>query len=333
MNNLISVIIPVFNREELIPRAIESIVRQDHPEKEVIVVDDGSSDHSAEAAERALASSGLPHQVIRLSRNGGVSRARNHGIKRALGQYISFLDSDDFCESTMLSSLFSRAGQNDRIDMVFCGYQKLFAESGELRAYPLDRRPIEGKTADEIAIARLFNRFEPALSSLIRRDLLLQNGLFFNESCYAGEDGEFFLKAIVRSRKIASISSNPYIYVQHKNTDRAERDPQKAAHRYHNNTLALARTLRDLIKTANSPRLRSAAEFYLHPMILQRCLAYAAMRKDRRAFDKMLKNNRCVKKMLSSYREIFAKPEIYLKTLALLAFPERYYQHYSRRFD
>lgn len=140
MNNLISVIIPVFNREELIPRAIESIVRQDHPEKEVIVVDDGSSDRSAEAAERALASSGLPHQVIRLNRNGGVSRARNHGIKRALGQYICFLDSDDFCESTMLSSMFSRAGQNGRIDMVFCGYQKLFAESGELKAYPLDIR-------------------------------------------------------------------------------------------------------------------------------------------------------------------------------------------------
>ena len=67
MNNLISIIIPVFNREELIPRAIKSIVRQDHPEKEVIVVDDGSSDRSAEAAERALASSGLPYQVIRLS--------------------------------------------------------------------------------------------------------------------------------------------------------------------------------------------------------------------------------------------------------------------------
>lgn len=333
MDRRISVIIPVFNRAELLPRALSSAVRQDHPEKEIIVVDDGSTDGSAEVAERLLAASGVPYQVIRLGHNGGVSRARNCGIRRAQGAYLSFLDSDDFCESSMLSSMFSRTEQGGRVDLVFCGYRKLFAETGATEAFPLNERWIKDKPTDAIAVARLFNRFEPALSSLFRRELLVQQGIFFNESCYAGEDGEFFLKAIVKSGRIASVPSVPYIYVQHKTPATAERSPRKKIDCYRNNSLALARSLRYVIENTDSPRLRAVANNYLLPLVLQRFLSHAAMCKEEHTFFKVARNRGCLKKMLASFRVILAKPEIFFKSLALWACPGRYYRHYSRKFD
>jgi glycosyltransferase involved in cell wall biosynthesis len=86
----ISVIIPVFNSAGTLPRALESVVAQDMAELEVIVVDDGSTDKSAEVAERLLPSA----KVLR-QKNGGPSAARNRGLRDAGGDWIAFLDADD----------------------------------------------------------------------------------------------------------------------------------------------------------------------------------------------------------------------------------------------
>ena len=86
---LISVIIPVFNREHLLKRAIESVLSQSFMNYELIVVDDGSSDCSY-----AVANSYEQVQAIQ-QRNAGVSSARNLGAKHAKGEWLAFLDSDD----------------------------------------------------------------------------------------------------------------------------------------------------------------------------------------------------------------------------------------------
>ena len=91
---LISVIIPVYNVKGYLERCVESVLTQDYKNIEVIIVDDGSTDGSAEICE-ALASKDnrivVIHQI-----NAGISAARNAGIKKSSGDYISFIDSDDF---------------------------------------------------------------------------------------------------------------------------------------------------------------------------------------------------------------------------------------------
>ncbi len=86
----ISVIIPTHNREQLLPRALDSVLNQTLPPKEVIVVDDGSTDGT-----RALMSEQYPHCIYLQQPNGGVSSARNRGIESATSEWIAFLDSDD----------------------------------------------------------------------------------------------------------------------------------------------------------------------------------------------------------------------------------------------
>ena len=334
MNNLISIIIPVYNRENFIQHAIKSIILQDHHEKEIIVVDDGSSDKSALIAKQALSSGNVPYKIIRLTENQGVSHARNIGIKESQGTYISFLDSDDSCDATMLSSMFSQSVKDagNIADLVFCGYRKFHTNDNTTETRLLNDKLINNIPTDDIALSRIFNKFEPALSSLFRRDLLIQNNIFFHEDCYAGEDGEFFLKAIIRSKKIAAIPSAPYIYVQHEAMGINQSIPSKSIDRYNNNTLALTRTLKYILKNSESPRLRNAAKYYLLPMVLQRHFSHAAMRGDENTFFRMLKNIQCRKKLLSTYHMLPIEPEIFFKSLALLASPHRYYCHYSKKY-
>ncbi len=94
MDGLVSVIMPVFNAEETLQRAVASVQAQDYPDWEVILIEDGSSDGSADlCADLAAADPRI--QVLHQPRNSGAAAARNSGLKIARGRYIAFLDADD----------------------------------------------------------------------------------------------------------------------------------------------------------------------------------------------------------------------------------------------
>ena len=97
---LISVIIPTYNRENIITRAIDSVIHQTYKNWELIIVDDGSKDKTEEVIKPYLKN----HKVsYHYQKNKGVCEARNYGIKKAKGEYIAFLDSDDEFEENKLS--------------------------------------------------------------------------------------------------------------------------------------------------------------------------------------------------------------------------------------
>lgn len=105
MNNLISVIIPVYNIKEYLERCVNSIISQTFKNLEIILVDDGSTDGSDELCDKmAIKDSRI---VVYHKKNGGLSDARNYGIERAKGKYISFVDSDDWIASNMLEDLYN----------------------------------------------------------------------------------------------------------------------------------------------------------------------------------------------------------------------------------
>lgn len=121
--NKISVIVPVYNIENYIEKTVESIRNQTYQNLEIILVDDGSSDNSGRILDE-IAAKDSRIKVIH-QENGGVTSARISGIKMATGEWIGFVDGDDFIEPDMYDVLLKNAIEN-KADISHCGYQMVF---------------------------------------------------------------------------------------------------------------------------------------------------------------------------------------------------------------
>ena len=122
---LVSVIIPAYNIEDYIGRCLDSIISQTYKNLEIIVVDDGSRDHTGEILDN-YAKKDRRIKVIH-KENGGVSSARNKGIEAAEGDYIGFIDGDDLIESEMYKTLVDLL-EEENADISHCGYQMVFPD-------------------------------------------------------------------------------------------------------------------------------------------------------------------------------------------------------------
>ena len=117
---LISVIVPVYNVESYLRRCVESIIVQTYPDLDIILVNDGSSDASgAICDEYALRDSRIRSFHVK---NGGVSTARNYGIEHARGQFIVFVDGDDFIHCQMIERLYTAICDGMDIAICSCSY-------------------------------------------------------------------------------------------------------------------------------------------------------------------------------------------------------------------
>lgn len=117
MEELISVIVPVYNTEQYLERCIDSIISQTYKNLEIILVDDGSTDRSGEICD-AYGKKDTRVKVVH-KKNGGAATARNRGLEIARGEYIGFVDSDDYIASDMYESLCKYL--KEEIDIVTCG--------------------------------------------------------------------------------------------------------------------------------------------------------------------------------------------------------------------
>ena len=102
----VSVIIPVFNQEKYISATLDSVLNQNFDDYEIIVVDDGSTDDSLKIINEKFSDSQIPHKIIHQD-NAGVSGARNRGIDEASGEYLLFVDGDDYILTNHLSELYN----------------------------------------------------------------------------------------------------------------------------------------------------------------------------------------------------------------------------------
>ena len=114
----VSIIVPVYNVEQYLSKCLESLVNQTLDDLEIIVVNDGSKDDSAQIAQRYAAQ--YPDKVRYLEKeNGGLSDARNFGIDYANGAYLAFVDSDDFVLPTMMEEMYELCQKHDA-DIAIC---------------------------------------------------------------------------------------------------------------------------------------------------------------------------------------------------------------------
>ena len=129
-NELVSVIVPVFNASRTVKLAIDSILNQTYKNLEVIIIDDCSTDNSIDNLRKFYASDGRVH-IIKLSRNQGVANARNVGIKLSKGRYIAFCDSDDLWYAEKLEKQLTLM-VNEKAYIVYSSYDIIDAEGKKI---------------------------------------------------------------------------------------------------------------------------------------------------------------------------------------------------------
>lgn len=211
----LSIIIPAYNVEQYIEKCLTSCLEQDIPQSdyEIIVVNDGSPDNSLAVAERVAATA--TNITVVSQENGGLSAARNKGLSLAKGEYIWFIDSDDWIEKNCLSSLTRLM---DGADFIVIGSKKIWTDRQEL-CYP--QNADSGKELLRKGIQ------QPAPFYIMKREFLKTNDLKFKQGIYH-EDMEFTPRMVYLADKIHTIKDCVYCYWQRENSITTTPNPKRA---------------------------------------------------------------------------------------------------------
>lgn len=214
----LSIIVPVYNVADYLPKCLDSLLAQDLPqnEYEIIVVNDGSTDNSGEIAQQyadKYASITLINQE-----NQGLSGARNTGIKHAKGDYIQFVDSDDYLEENVLDGLINQV-ENDDLDVLRFRYQNVRINNTSniyeiFKPYKSSSFLFEDYSLDVTDGVNFLNeRFGTACYAwafILRKEIL--NNCMFKPGIYF-EDTEWTPRMILKSQRIASTDTIVYNYL------------------------------------------------------------------------------------------------------------------------
>lgn len=218
MDNLISIIIPVHNGENYIEKCINSVMCQTYKNLEIIIIDDGSTDKTLSICK---AISDKDNRIILIHQpNRGVSSARNIGIETAKGDYIGFVDADDWIEKDMYESLYTLLIK-EYADISICGYiyedihgKVIKKAMGEQKIYKLSsQKAIEMMFDDRYYHGFLWNKL--FRTKLFKNEVELKNPLDTNISI--GEDRLATFRCMLLSNKVVYNPSVKYHYFLNKN--------------------------------------------------------------------------------------------------------------------
>ena len=207
MEDLISVIVPIYNVEEYLPRCIDSIINQTYKNLEIILVDDGSPDNCPKICDE-YAKKDTRIKVIH-KQNGGVSSARNAGLDNATGSYISFVDSDDWIDQKLYELLVNVATKNQS-EMVCSGFVDCYVDSNK----QIIRCPNSNTVVftDEQILDNYYNQYFPQFT--VPWAKLYKSTIFtdlrYNKMIY--EDSEILFKIIHKVKSVTIIAFSGYYY-------------------------------------------------------------------------------------------------------------------------
>lgn len=205
----ISVIMPVYNTIDYIDRAVKSVCCQTYTNLEIILVDDGSDDGSEKYCDEA-AGKDCRIRVIH-QKNGGVSSARNQGLKVATGEYIAFVDADDYLEPFMYELLLTKL-QQEQSQIAMCnGYVEEDDKKSRLYFEHMSDKVLNGKQA--IIQMHYLNQVNTELwNKLFHREML--DGVHFQEGLKIGEDYQALVQIFLKTEKISVSATPAYHYIQ-----------------------------------------------------------------------------------------------------------------------
>lgn len=213
MSPKISIIIPVYNTEQYLPRCLDSVLSQSFTDFELLLVDDGSTDESGAICD-AYAERDV-RLVVLHKENGGVSSARNLGMKEAKGEWICFVDSDDELLAGGLQTMVD--GVSNEVDMVMAGYYELEGESLQTDTSSFGKEGIIDR--NEALLMMYPSADMPYMGypwgKLFKRTLVSNNEVSFDEHIRIKEDTLFVVNYLCRiSKPVYFISQPIYKYMQ-----------------------------------------------------------------------------------------------------------------------
>ena len=206
---ILSIIIPVYNVEKYIDECLDSITRQTFNDMEIICINDGSTDSSAEILSKWQKKDS--RIIVSQQINKGPSAARNNGIDIASGKYITFVDSDDILSLEMYSIMMEQAIK-DNLDIIGCSFTTF--PNGEIRNFALTTNKVTNCKTLISSSKELHSTNDLCYTwrYIIKKTILDNNNIVFNEKIKYGEDMIFMIDTIFNCNKILLIDNPLYFY-------------------------------------------------------------------------------------------------------------------------
>ncbi len=213
MNSLVSIIIPIYNLENYIEYCLNSVVNQTYKELEILCIDDGSTDKSAEIVKRFAASDGRIKYFYQ--ENAGVSAARNKGLDEAKGEYVMFVDGDDYLHYQAVEILYEGMIKEDA-DIIVCSHFKITDYFSE--KMPYIELPKPERTSHEALFTEKYNSVagKSAWAKLYKMSIARLEK--FPIGITNGEDGYYFILLLNHNPKVFSVDCQLYYYYTRPNS-------------------------------------------------------------------------------------------------------------------
>ena len=205
MERLISIIVPVYNAESYLDRCIKSVVQQTYWNLELILIDDGSYDDSSEICSCWISKDDrikYYHQY-----NSGVSLARNLGMKYAKGEYVAFVDADDFLDNSFCEKMIKHLEENDA-DIIFCERKNCY-EDGKCTVTGFESHRLLMVPSSKYEYYGNYER-RSVWGAVFKSKIL--KGQYFSELLAVGEDALYLIQAIQKSKMLVYFDEPLYNY-------------------------------------------------------------------------------------------------------------------------
>lgn len=220
MEDKVSIIVPIYNVEKYLERCVTSILNQTYKNIEVLLIDDCATDTSGKIAKK-FEQKDSRCRYIKREKNGGLSAARNTGVENATGEYLSFVDSDDWVSENFTAHLVNKAKEQDA-DITVCDYIMIDDSGKETKANTLENLDDNSKLEDKIAYIR-----NHVVTKLFKRDFFIKQNLKFPEEIKRAAEMGLSIPILTRTNKIAILNEALYYYYQRSNSLSNNRKPER----------------------------------------------------------------------------------------------------------
>ncbi len=215
MKTIVSIIIPAYNVEKYIGHTLSSLLAHNSSAIEILIINDGSSDQTEQVINKTVERSGARNVMVFSKANGGVSSARNFGLDRASGEYVYFLDGDDYVADDFIDSMLTLLDRH-KPQALHWPYDLVDEAGAVVRRFPYKADVASPRTGLETLNSILLDRSTRIWTGSIayRRDLLTDHKLRFTQGCTVGEDLEFIFTALTYARSVLFSDQMKTFYLQ-----------------------------------------------------------------------------------------------------------------------
>lgn len=225
---LFSVIVPIYKVEDYLSQCIESVLKQSYKNFELILVDDGSPDNSGEIADEYAKKDNRIHVLHK--ENGGLSDARNKGLSIANGEFIWFLDSDDYMAQSAMDSVVNLITNNADLDMITCAHINSYSNGNKTTvSLPNNYSDINIDRNEYLDKLHKSNgAYWAAWKNIYRNSIVRKHNLKFSDGLIGAEDCDFFMCFLRHAEKFSFLNV-PVIYYRIDREGSITNDMSKAA--------------------------------------------------------------------------------------------------------